>query len=346
VTCANGWSGSNSGSALPRKDLRVSDELERWAAPRAEELIARAEAEVVAELRAALLRAVSAGAAASPTRTPDLAPRTAERATHPPADAGTLLWAYCVTHPDDQAPLGPSGLGGDVEWIERGGLAAAVSRVPAGEYGEEALHESLNDLEWLERVARVHETVLERAGERTTIVPLRLCTIFADVSGVQHMLEANRQSLTAALERLAGRQEWAVKLLVDPERLEAACGPGDATTTAGSGTTYLLGRKAERERRAAAERLGRELAENVHARLQDWAIDAVVNPPQSRELSGHVGEMLLNGAYLVESARAEELRALATELEERHAGVDARLEVTGPLPPFNFVPPPERDPRP
>ena len=325
----------------------MNDELERWATPRAEELIARAEAEVLAELRAALLRAVSARAAARPTRrTPDVAPRATERPTHPPADAGTLLWAYCVTHAGDQAPLGPSDLGGYVEWIERGGLVAAVSPVPSGEYGEEALHESLNDLEWLARVARAHETVLERAGERTTIVPLRLCTIFADVAGVQHMLEANRQSLTAALERLAGRQEWAVKLLVDPQTLEAACGPGDATTSPGSGTTYLLGRKAERERRAAAERLGRELAEDVHARLQDWAIDAVVNPPQGRELSGHAGEMLLNGAYLVETGRADELKALATELEERHAGVDARIEVTGPLPPFNFVPPPEREPGP
>ena len=321
----------------------MSDELARWAATRAEALIARAEAEAVAELKAALLRAVSADTAAKPAPTPEVAPRARAAAKKPPARAGTLLWAYCVARAGDPSPIGRSELGGDVEWIERGGLMAAVSRVPAAEFGEEALRESLNDLAWLERVARAHESVLERAGERRTIVPLRLCTIFAAVANVESMLEADRPTLTATLERLQDRQEWAVKLLVDPEKLEAVCGDDDPTTITSSGAAYLLGRRAERERRAAADQLGRELAENVHARLQDWAVDAVVNPPQSRELSGHVGEMLLNGAYLVETARADELRALATELQERHEDVGARIEVTGPLPPFNFVSRPDPD---
>ena len=314
----------------------MSDDLANWAATRADELIARAEAAAVAELKAALLAAVSARQTAPPPA--PRAPR--ESVSAPRARDGTLVWAYFVTRASEWEPVRIHGLDGQpVERIERAGLAAAVSPVPADEYGEERLHESLNDLTWLERAARAHEVVLERAGEQTTIVPLRLCTIFNDDAAVAHMLETNAASFVEALERLAGRQEWSVKLLVDRERLEAAGAAGDDPVgDVASGTAYLLGRRAERERRAAAEQLGRELAENVHARLQDWAIDAVVNPPQSRELSGHIGEMLLNGAYLVEAARAGELRALASELEDRHQAVGARIEVTGPLPPFNFVP--------
>ena len=316
----------------------MSDDLARWAAARADDLIARAEEETVAELKRALLGAVSARAGRAGMRPSRSAP--ASRPAPGPApreQGGMLLWAYFVSSASDPLPAGVTGLHGEVERIEHDGLAVAVGKVPAAEFGEAVLPDSLNDLGWLERVARAHESVLERAGEQVTLVPLRLCTIFTDAAAVRRMVESNGPMLTSALEFLAGREEWAVKLLVDPEALQAAGAGADAPVDAGSGTAYLLGRREERERQAAAERRGRELAEDVHSRLQDWAIDAVVNPPQSRELSGHVGEMLLNGAYLVERSRSGELKALATELEARHRELGARIEVAGPLPPFNFV---------
>ena len=97
-------------------------------------------------------------------------------------------------------------------------------------------------------------------------------------------------------------------------------------------------RRAERETREAANALAREIAERVHARLADWATDAVTRPSQNRDLSGHEGEMLLNGAYLVESERVEGLSELVAELEARYSSLGARIELTGPWPPYNFVP--------
>jgi hypothetical protein len=47
--------------------------------------------------------------------------------------------------------------------------------------------------------------------------------------------------------------------------------------------------------------------------------------------------MLLNGAYLVEAGRADDLRALAAELEQHHEALGARVVLTGPWPPHNFV---------
>ena len=48
--------------------------------------------------------------------------------------------------------------------------------------------------------------------------------------------------------------------------------------------------------------------------------------------------MLLNAAYLVESAKVPRLHELVDELQEQHRGLGARLELTGPWPPYNFVP--------
>jgi Gas vesicle synthesis protein GvpL/GvpF len=90
--------------------------------------------------------------------------------------------------------------------------------------------------------------------------------------------------------------------------------------------------------REAADDIGVNVADDVHARLQDWASDAVLNPPQNRDLSGHEGEMLLNGAYLVETPKVARLRELVGELQERHRELGVRLELTGPWPPYNFMP--------
>jgi len=255
------------------------------------------------------------------------------------------IWAYCVARAGDPLPERLPGVAAEqpVSTIEHGGLAALVSRVPLAEFGEQPLRRNLNEFEWLERVARRHETVLEHALEQATIVPLRLCTIFGDEQGARRMLEQQRESLSAALDALAGHAEWAVKLLVDPAELEAAAGEPEAAgepAPGGSGAAYMLRRRDERRAREAADRLAAELADDVHAQLRDWASDAMLNPPQNRELSGHEGDMLLNGAYLVETAKVAQLHELVAELQERHRRLGARLELSGPLPPYNFVPRP------
>ena len=133
-----------------------------------------------------------------------------------------------------------------------------------------------------------------------------------------------------------------MKLLVDPDALlrAAAHGRDDAggdRGDAGSGAGYLLQRRREREDRAAAEQLAAELADDVHARLQDCADDAVLTAPQNRELSGHDGDMLLNGAYLVERGR---VRACATSSPSSASSIATSARAssfTGPFPPYNFA---------
>ena len=316
-------------------------ELDRWAAGRAGELIARAEAEAVAELKAALLRAATA-AADAPAREPAPPAREATPPAAAPAPpAGDGLWAYCIARDDPSLTGGGFGVhpDGELEWVRDGERALLCSRVPLSEFGEEPLRRNLNDLAWLERIARAHESVIESALAQTTVVPLRLCTIFSDEAGARRMLEERRDALAAALEALHDRQEWSVKVLLDRERLEDALRePGAEAGEPGSGAAYMLLRREERQLRERVDRRAAELAEDVHARLQERAADARVRPPQNRELSGHEGDMVLNGASLVEREQAGGLRELVAELEQRHRQLGARIELGGPFPAYSFVP--------
>jgi hypothetical protein len=336
---------------------RGADDLNAWAAARAPDLMARAEAEAVAVLRDALVAAATGAitervqAVASPPATEDGPPPQDAPALRPepepePGDSGELLWVYCVVRAGDAHASGLPGVDGraELQRIESGGLAAVVSRVPRAEFGTDPLRRNLNDLGWLERTARAHEAVLEATLGHSTVVPLRMCTLYEGAEGVRHMLGDRHDALVAALDWLDGRYEWAVKVIVDRDRLEDAArravAPDDpaAATSRGEGGAYLLKRRSDRAVRDAADALRADIAESVHARLQDWAIDAVTRPAQNRELSRHEGDMALNGAYLVERERTNDLRALIAELEEHHSRFGARIDLSGPWPPYNFVP--------
>jgi gas vesicle protein GvpL/GvpF len=317
----------------------MADQLARWAAGRAPELLARAEAEAVAALREALL-----DAALRRRREPEPRPVPPPRRE---ALTGDALWAYCVMRAGERLPDGAAGIeGAPLARVESGELAAIVSRVPLAEFGAEPLRDNLNDIAWLERVARAHEAVLDAALAAGTVVPLRLCTIYESEAGVRRMLQDERDSLARALELLDGRQEWGIKLLVDPDKLAtAARARGDESgrldeeladrTEAGA---YMQRRRFQRRTREVADALATEVADDVHSRLQAWATEAVTLPPQNRDLSHHEGDMLLNGAYLVAADRVDGLRELVAELERLHQPLGARLELTGPWPPYNFVP--------
>jgi hypothetical protein len=327
----------------------VADELAAWARKRAPELLARAEAEAVAALRDALIDAALARRSGSVSTQPPQRQPTADRTPAGDAPSGHALWAYCVLRAGDSLPADSGGVDADgpLERVETRDLAAIVSRVPLAEFGAEPLRENLNDLAWLERVARSHEAVLDAAlRQQSTIVPLRLCTIYESERSVREMLEREHDSLAQALDALAGRQEWGVKLIVDEDLLaeearsrsaEAAALEDELGARTGGGA-YMLRRRLERHVREAVDSLCAELAEQVHLQLQDWTTDAVTLPPQNPELSGHEGRMLLNGAYLVDAERVDGLRELVAELEERHRALGARIELTGPWPPYNFLP--------
>lgn len=253
-------------------------------------------------------------------------------------------YVYCVAPAGDVPAL--EGLVGvdpssEVGGLTEGELTAVFSGVRPEEFGAEPLKRNLEDLAWLERTARAHNEVLARVLAGNAVVPLRLCTIFDDEEGVRDALRRDRQPLLAALRRVHGHTEWSVKVLADPRVVEAAARERHAVSTeAGArsaGHEYFARKKLERVVHEDARAMIEQAAEDTHAQLRDYAAAATTLPPQHRQLSGRSGEMVLNGAYLVERSNAAEFAALAKQLGASHRDLGLRLELTGPFAPYNFV---------
>jgi hypothetical protein len=254
-------------------------------------------------------------------------------------------WVYCVVPAHRELPAGLVGLaGGTPTAVESGPLAAVASPVPLDEFGEGPLREHLNDIDWLERMARTHESVLEQMLRGGPVVPVRVCTIYSSEDQVRAMLAERAAAFEDTLARVEGRAEWGVKALVDRAKLEShavEAGALEAEASAGAGggagAAYIARKRLATKVRDESERLILDTVRQAHSKLAGHAADAVVLPAQNRELSGHVGEMVLNGAYLVTEADHELFTSLVHELDARYDDAGFTLELSGPWPPYNFV---------
>jgi Gas vesicle synthesis protein GvpL/GvpF len=266
----------------------------------------------------------------------------------PDNDLGWYL--YGVVAGDGALPeLHASGLAVDrsheVELVVEGPLAGVASRVSLKEFDEATLSERLADAAWLEQKIRAHEQVLERVLHETSIVPCRFCAVYRSETEMRRFLSERRNALQAALDRVQGQVEVGVKAFLDRDRFVA----GEAirnnalrdleerAAAATSGRAYLERRRLDQLVASEVERFRSSAGAEIHSRLLACAGDGLPLALQATEVSGRDKEMIFYGAYLVgvdRSAFEATLGRLAADYRE--AGVE--FELTGPWPPYNFVP--------
>lgn len=338
---------------MPRSDdpfERLRAAIDELAAADAADLLAEARIEARARIRASLTDALAHSmlerlheqlpGPVEEAPPPARARRETRRGPGPrrPAPAGEPAWyVYGVVSSDTELTGAPPGIdpAHPVTTLREDALAAVTSRVPLEEFDEAQLREHLGDMAWVETTARAHEAVLERVREQTTVIPMRMCTIYRTDGGVREMLRRETEPLLEAIEHLRGTAEWGVKAFIESEPSAAGSGQADV---ASSGAAYLERKRTERERRAQAIEAADEAAVRIHDRLSALAGDAQVLALQRPEASGHRGAMIFNGAYLVAEEDAgtfhDAVRALQAELEPD----GFELVPTGPWPAYNFVP--------
>ena len=270
------------------------------------------------------------------------APRETAESTREPGELGYYVYGVALA---DEATL-PGDLPGvdpqhPATLIEHRGLVAIASKVSLEEFGEEPLHENLNDIQWLETKARAHEEILDQVLSRISLVPMRLCTIYRTVTHLHEALERDFEVFTDALDRLQGTKEWGVKLIAESGALDRAADRDDRDRGSdgelSAGAAYMREKSRAARRRDTADGIADQWAQHVHDAVSDHAVEGLLNPVQNPEVSGHEGDMLLNGVYLVEDARADEFAAAVARLASEYEALGATVELTGPWPPYNFV---------
>jgi hypothetical protein len=213
------------------------------------------------------------------------------------------------------------------------GLWLVVGAAPLSHYSGARIEAGLRDLEWVSRCALAHEAVVEHvARSGATVVPMKMFTLFADDGRALAHVARVRRKIDALLSRVAGRQEWGLRMILDERRaLARALGPGRDGPA--SGTAFLLQKKAQKD---AAQRLSaqaRAEADRVFDHLAEQADDA----RRRRPAADTVNRLLLDAVFLVPVVGARGFRAEVARQVRALAPEGYQLSLSGPWPPYSFV---------
>jgi hypothetical protein len=238
-----------------------------------------------------------------------------------------------------EALTGVSGVSGAPVRLVRAegcdGLVVAVSPVPSNEFDEESLRRHLEDLDWVERTARAHHRVVEALAGCTTVLPLRLVTVYRDDERVRSVLADGCDAFASRLDELASRAEWGVKVFVD-EPSEGTQQDASATELS-PGRAYLSRRRDRRNAREDAYRRAGQAVSRIESAARAHAVGRVRHRPQQGALGPRTGQNVSNDAYLVPLQNAEDFRVEVARAADGFTGV--RVEITGPWAPYSFAAP-------
>ncbi|MGW8971255.1 GvpL/GvpF family gas vesicle protein [Streptomyces platensis] len=265
---------------------------------------------------------------------------TEQRESAPPSSSYVYAIGRAGAGLDTAAPRLTGLRDGRVRTASADGLTALVSSVPADAFSEEGMQAQLENLTELEEIARTHHTVVEAAHTGTTVLPMRLATVYLDDARVRSMLRERGAEFDALLSRLEGHAELGVKVYADPRAAAAdpapvSDGPESAAPPVSPGRAYLRQRRARRQTQRDVYRAAGAVADEVRGRAAVLARDRVAHRPQQGELATGAGENIANEAYLVPTNRLGEFHRALTGLADGVPGV--RIEVTGPWAPYSFA---------
>jgi hypothetical protein len=257
----------------------------------------------------------------------------------PTRDVATYV--YCLVEADRQpslsgAPRGLPGTGPLRVLSSDEDLWLVVSDAPLAAYGSEPVERGLRDLQWVALRGAAHARVVEHFARRGTTLPMRLFTLFGTDERALDHVRGERARLRRVLARVGGREEWGIRVRLDPALARKRVRARPAAATGGgrtAGTRFLLGKKQARDVAREVVREGRAAVEEA------WEELAEVADATRRRAAGELDgtRLVLDAALLVPGGRLDRFKRVARRAATTLAARGYRLSLTGPWPAYNFV---------
>ena len=234
-----------------------------------------------------------------------------------------MAWyAYCIAerqsfpelarHRRPMPLTGITGLFGNQTFLfPAGDLAVIVSE-----------HQQDDQARFDQQANKDHARVISDCFKLSTVLPFRFATTFADDDGLRRSVRSNQKHFLANVERLRGKAEMHLKVLVDD-----TC-PGNSARDMTVGQQYLTSLRESASRQRERQSRARALSVQMHRMFLPLAEEVTCKRMES-------GKMLLDIAHLIDNRTVERYQnkysSATQELKE------CRMQLSGPWPPYHFV---------
>lgn len=186
---------------------------------------------------------------------------------------------------------------------------------------EHSPQENLN-----QKAAVDHARVIAECFKVSTVLPFRFGTVFGDDEALRKSIRSNHRQFSANIERLRGKTEMHLKVMLEDCGRDGAYRPCADTHAVGKAYLANLRETAtlQRERQTKA----RSVSVQMHRMFTP--LDEEVSCRRVDE-----GKMLLDIAHLIDTRNVERYQnkySSASQLMK-----DCHMQLSGPWPPYHFV---------
>ena len=238
-----------------------------------------------------------------------------------------MAWyAYCLTE-HQTLPNGVRARRPFVLEGVQGVNGAPVMSYPSGEFAVIVSEYDRTTSKLDEKSVLEHARVVSQSFRTATVLPFRFGTIFDTEDAIRQAVRANRRTFCESVARLRGKAEMRIKLVVRDGSLREAMEEIVLPDTVGREYLAKLREKASRDRERQTK--ARALSVQVHK---------LFNPIEEEISCKKVDAdgMLLDIAHLIDNKSIEKYQnrynTAAKQLK------NCELVVTGPWPPYHFLP--------
>jgi hypothetical protein len=221
---------------------------------------------------------------------------------------------------------------------------AVLSEVHLDDFCGEAAELRMRDLAWVGPRALQHEAVVEQVMRHSPVMPVPFGTLFSSQERLAEFLDKHGEVISEFIERVADQEEWSVRGLLDRRQAGHALTSASLATQQTQLAALPPGRRyfAEQQIRVGAEKeLSRWLEETrcqVTRNLMKQASDYCECPGAPREAPESGIEVVLNWAYLLPKSATVAFQERIDQLNTQHAPNGLIFQLSGPWPPYRFVP--------
>ncbi len=194
---------------------------------------------------------------------------------------------------------------------------------PASELAVIVSEHNLEDTKRLDQqAAKDHARVIAECFAHSTVLPFRFGTTFQDDDSLRRSVRSNQRHFQANVERLRGKAEMHLKVLVDDTS------PGNSSRDMTVGQGYLTSLRESASRQRERQSRARALSVQVHRMFLPLAEEITCKRMES-------GKMLLDIAHLIDNRTVERYQnkysSATLQMKECH------MQLSGPWPPYHFV---------
>ncbi|MDP8237747.1 MAG: GvpL/GvpF family gas vesicle protein [Candidatus Hatepunaea meridiana] len=257
-----------------------------------------------------------------------------------------VVYLYCLTGSNINRAFNVLGINSRNPVFMHGynGIEAAISMVPFNEFCGADAETKMQDLAWVGPRACRHEEIIEYIMDQAPVFPVSFGTLFTSISKLENTISANHEAIIEFLDWMNDKEEWSVKALIEMKKVKHRLFSQILKKNSARLSTLTKGVRYFEEQR---------LRNGIDRELKLWINDAIgcilktmndctIDFKERRviDCSNDDNEMkvIRNWAFLIKrnfiSAFNEIVAGINTEYKSR--GLE--LELSGPWPPYSFVP--------